>query len=151
LGVAWRGVPHHAALGGAGGGREEHRAGRAEGRRVLFRRNRGRKHGCQPRVVLAGYPGVPMLGGSLRRQGRMPWRKGAVRLFAAHRLTVSWLPLDAVLGALLRAWIPPRRGQEGHGGSAWRAAGVDGSGSLSKRPNGTRERPQKGSCPRVVA
>ena len=118
LGVNWLGVPYHAALGGAGGGREERRVGGAEGCKVQFRRNRGRQHACQPRVVLAGDPGVPVLSGGLRRQGRMPRRKGAVRLFAAHRLTVSWMPLDAVLGALLRAQVPSQRGQKGHGGYA---------------------------------
>ena len=45
-----------------------------------------------------------MRSGGLRRQMRMPRRKGAARLFAAHRLTVSCLPLGAVLGAVLGAW-----------------------------------------------
>jgi len=76
----------------------------------------------------------PMLSGGLRRQGRMPRRKGAVRLFAAHQLT--WVPLAAVLGVLLRARIPSWRGQEGRGVHTWRAAGGDGRLCCSLRRQG---------------
>ena len=52
-------------------------------------------------------------GGGLRRQGRMQKRRGAVRLLVAHRLTVSWLPLAASLGAPCGGRAPARRGR-GH-------------------------------------
>jgi len=91
--ITWRGVPHLAALGGAGGGREERHVGGAEDRGVQFRRNRGRQHDCLPRVVLAGDLEVPM-----------PRRKGTVRLLATYRLTESWLALD-LLGGLPGAFF----------------------------------------------
>jgi len=81
LRVTWRRAPHFAALGGAGGGRKERHVGGAEGRGVQFRRNRRPQHGCQPRVVLAGDPEVPMLSGGLRRQSFGVRRKKVKRSF----------------------------------------------------------------------
>ena len=60
-------------------------------------------------------PGIPRPHAQRRPEatGANATKKGAVRLFAAHRLTVSWVPLAAVLGVLLFISLFEKRARTG--------------------------------------
>ena len=83
-----------------------HRGTGNEHRAVLLNSNHASPIRAKPR-------GDRRLRCSLRRQGRMQKRRGAVRLSAAHRLIGSWLPLAEVLGVPRGGRAPARRGR-GH-------------------------------------